>query len=80
MIKILKTPDQEQAKAHGVTALRIGHESDAALLGLIVGLCDAGALHVLVDRSFPLDEVRAALTHSASGRARGKVLLRPGLS
>lgn len=79
LVTITSPPDQEQAKAHSVTALRIGHESDAARLGLIVGLCDAGALRVLVDRSFPLDDARAALAYSASGRARGKILLRPGL-
>lgn len=78
LVTITSPPDQEQAKAHGVTASRIGHESDAARLGLIVGLCDVGALRVLVDRSFPLDDARAALAHSASGRARGKILLRPG--
>jgi NADPH:quinone reductase-like Zn-dependent oxidoreductase len=79
LITITAPPDQELAKAHGVTALRIGHESDAARLGLIAGLCDAGALRVLVDRSFPLDDARAALAHNASGRARGKILLRLGL-
>jgi len=79
LVTITSPPDQEQAKAHGVTTLRIGHESDAARLGLITGLCDAGALRVLIERSFPLDDARAALAHSASGRARGKILLRPGL-
>jgi len=78
LVTITTPPDQELAKAHGVTALRIGHESDAARLGLIVGLCDAGALRVLVDRLFPLDDARMALAHSASGRARGKILIRPG--
>jgi NADPH:quinone reductase-like Zn-dependent oxidoreductase len=43
MVTIAAPPDQEQAKAHGVTALRIGHESDASRLGLIVGLCEPGA-------------------------------------
>ena len=78
LVTITTPPDQEQAKAHGVTALHIGHESDAARLGLIAGLCDAGTLRVLVDRSFPLDDARVALAYSASGRARGKILIRPG--
>jgi NADPH:quinone reductase-like Zn-dependent oxidoreductase len=77
LVTIATPPDEEQAKAHGVTALRIGHESDAARLGLIVGLCDAGAVRVLIDRSFPLEDARVALAHSASGRARGKILIRP---
>ena len=78
LVTITTPPDQEQTKAHGVTALRIGHESNAACLGLIVGLCDTGALRVLVDRSFPIDDARVTLVHSASGRARRKILIRPG--
>ncbi len=77
LVTITTPPDQNQAKIHNVTALRVGHESDAARLGLIVGLCDAGALRVLVDRFFPLGDARPALSYSASGRARGKILLRP---
>jgi len=77
LVTITSPPDQDLANAHGVSALRIGHESDAARLGLIAGLCDSGALRVLIDRSFSLADARAALAHSASGRARGKILLRP---
>jgi NADPH:quinone reductase-like Zn-dependent oxidoreductase len=79
LVTITGTPDQEQAKAHNISALRVAHESDAARLGLIVGLCDSGHLQVLVDRSFPLADARGALAYSASGRARGKILLRPNL-
>lgn len=31
----------------------------------------------VIDRSYPLEEVRAALTYSESGRARGKIILLP---
>jgi len=79
LVTIAAPPDQALAKAHGVAALRIGHETEATRLGLIVGLCDAGALRVLVDRSFPLGDAREALAYSATGRARGKILLRPDL-
>jgi NADPH:quinone reductase-like Zn-dependent oxidoreductase len=78
LVTVTTPPDQELAKAHGVIAVRVGHQSDASRLDLISGLCDAGALRVVVDRSFPLSEVQAALALSASGRARGKILLRSG--
>jgi NADPH:quinone reductase-like Zn-dependent oxidoreductase len=58
-------------------SIRIGHQSDAARLGHISGLCDAGAFRVVVDSTLPLDEAKAGLTRSASGRSRGKILLRP---
>jgi NADPH:quinone reductase-like Zn-dependent oxidoreductase len=77
LVTITMPPDQEMAKAHGVTAARIGHESDAARLGLITGLCDVGALRVVVDSIYPLSEAKAALAQSASGRTHGKILLRP---
>lgn len=75
LVTITTPPDEEQAKAHQVTALRIGHESDASRLSLIAALCDRGNLRVLMDRSFRLNDVREALSYSASGRAKGKILL-----
>jgi NADPH:quinone reductase-like Zn-dependent oxidoreductase len=75
LVTITAPPDAEQAKAHNVTAMRIGHESDASRLALIAGLCDKGAVRVLVDRSFPLSEAREALSYSATGKAKGKILL-----
>jgi NADPH:quinone reductase-like Zn-dependent oxidoreductase len=77
LVTITMPPDQELAKAHGVIAVRIGHGSDAARLELIVGLCDAGALRVVVDSTYSLSDAKAALAQSASGRAHGKILLRP---
>jgi NADPH:quinone reductase-like Zn-dependent oxidoreductase len=38
-------------------------------------LIDAGKLHPLLDRTYPLAEAGAAHTYSASGRARGKLVL-----
>lgn len=75
LIALVMPPDQEQAKAHGVTATFIAHASHAARLGLISGLCDAGKLRVIVDRTFHLSGIQEGLAHSASGRARGKILL-----
>lgn len=77
LISIVMPPDQEQAEAHGITATFIGHASDAARLDLISGLCDAGKLRVIVDRTLHLSDVQDGLAYSASGRARGKILLRP---
>jgi len=77
LISLVMPPDQEQAKAHGVTATFIAHASNAARLDLISGLCDAGKLRVIVDRTLHLSDVHASLAHSASGHAHGKILLRP---
>lgn len=76
LVSIVMPPDQEQAEAHSVIATFIGHRSHSARLDLIAGLCDAGQLRVIVDRTFHLSKVQQGLAHSASGRAHGKILLR----
>lgn len=77
LISLVMPPDQEQAEAHDITATFIGHRSHAARLDLIAGLCDAGKLRVIVNRTFYLSDMQEGLAHSASGRACGKILLRP---
>ncbi len=75
LVSIVNPPDPAQAEAHGVKAVRLGHETLGARLELIAGACDDGRLRVPVDRSFPFADAAAALARSASGRARGKIVL-----
>ncbi|MDB6080608.1 MAG: NADPH:quinone oxidoreductase [Akkermansiaceae bacterium] len=75
LVTLTMPPDQELASQHGVTARWFGHTSSAARLALLAGLCDEGALRVVIDSTHPLTDIRAALERSASGRARGKILL-----
>ncbi|WP_343717386.1 NADP-dependent oxidoreductase [Inquilinus sp.] len=77
LASIASPPDEALARAHGVSAPFVFHQTDATRLGLAVGLCDAGSLTVVVDREHSLEELAAALDHVASGHARGKVLIRP---
>lgn len=77
LVSITTPVDEALAKAHAVTAVRIANKTDATRLGLLSGLCDAGSLQVLVDRKHPLAELELALRHQASGRARGKIILKP---
>lgn len=76
LASIVAPPDEALAKAHGIAASFLFHRTDAARLGLIAGLCDAGRLAVTVDRTLALVELHAALGHVATGRAHGKVLVR----
>ena len=39
-------------------------------------LVEAGALRPIIDREFEFEDTPAALERSASGRARGKVVIR----
>ncbi len=54
-----------------------GTQVRSAARAALVALADEGRLTVRVDRTFALDDVRAAHAHLASGTARGKVVLVP---
>jgi NADPH:quinone reductase-like Zn-dependent oxidoreductase len=43
----------------------------------LAGLCVAGEVRIHIDRTFPLQEVPAALAHAGEGRALGKVVVVP---
>lgn len=50
-------------------------DSNAADLRVLDGLVAAGKLRVVVDRRFPLAELRQAWEYSISGRAAGKIVI-----
>ena len=50
--------------------------ADGAQLSEITRLVERGAIKPLVDKVFPLEQVRDALAYSESGRATGKVVLK----
>ncbi len=75
LISTVSPPDEALAKAHGVMASFVFHQSDAARLGRIVERLDAGSLSILVDRTVPLANFSDAFRYQASGRARGKIIL-----
>jgi NADPH:quinone reductase-like Zn-dependent oxidoreductase len=50
--------------------------ADGEQLREIAGLVERGAITPLVDRVFPLEDVRDALAYSESGRATGKVVIK----
>lgn len=75
LVTTVSPPDEALAKAHGVNASFVFHQSDAARLAKILGMIDAGTLKVLVDRTAPLDALADAFQYQASGRARGKIIV-----
>jgi alcohol dehydrogenase len=50
--------------------------ADGAQLGEITRLVERGIIKPLVDKVFPLEQVRDALAYSESGRATGKVVIK----
>jgi NADPH:quinone reductase-like Zn-dependent oxidoreductase len=50
---------------------------NAADLGVIAGLMQAGKVTSVIDRSYPLAEAADAIVYLEEGRARGKVIVVP---
>jgi NADPH:quinone reductase-like Zn-dependent oxidoreductase len=50
-------------------------EANGEQLGEISKLIEAGAIHPVIDRSFPFDQVPEAMAYVDSGRAKGKVVI-----
>jgi len=38
--------------------------------------CSMGRIKVVIDKVFPLDQIKDALAYSQTGRARGKIVLK----
>ena len=76
LVSTVQPPNKALATAHGVKADFVFHQSDAVRLARLLNQVAAGSLKVLVDRTAPLAEVGEAFAYQASGRTRGKIILR----
>ena len=48
---------------------------NAADLEVLTGLVESGQLRPVIDRTYPLEEVSAAIERMQAGRARGKLVV-----
>jgi NADPH:quinone reductase-like Zn-dependent oxidoreductase len=76
LASITSPPNDATAREYGVSAIRVSHTSDGARLSLLSSLVYAGKLRTIIDRTYALEDAPNALAHSASGHARGKILVR----
>jgi len=76
LVSIVSAPDVALASQKGARGEYVFITPNGARLGEIAGLIDAGKLRVLIEKEFPLAEARAAQELSATGRARGKIVLK----
>lgn len=75
LVSTVSPPDEALATAHGVAASFVYHHSDAARLTKLLDMVATGKLVVLTDRTASLGNLPDALSHQASGRAQGKIIL-----
>ncbi len=76
LVSVVSPPDEALAKANGVEAAFVFHSSDAKRLASVVKEVASKGMSVLIDSIFPLESFGEALARQASGRARGKIVVR----
>ena len=72
---ILSLKSTTAARRHGARYEYLFMRADGGQLREITRLVEGGVIRPLVDRVFPLEQVRDALAYSESGRATGKVVV-----
>ena len=75
-IRVLSRKTLAAARRHKARYEYFFVRADGEQLREIAGLVERGAITPLVDRVFPLEDVRDALAYSESGRATGKVVIK----
>ncbi|MCX7892971.1 MAG: NADP-dependent oxidoreductase [Burkholderiales bacterium] len=75
LVSLVSPPDPQAAAGRRVAGRYAQAAPDGARLHLIGGMIDAGRLRTVIDTVLPLAQAAAAHGRSASGRARGKIIL-----
>ncbi len=75
IVSMLEKPNQELMEKYGVHAIAQSTEITAERLQKIAELANQGILKIHIDRTFPLEEAREALSYLESGRVHGKVVI-----
>ncbi|HEY7119701.1 MAG TPA: NADP-dependent oxidoreductase [Tepidisphaeraceae bacterium] len=75
LISTVQPPDQDQARAHGVTAAMFSMKPSTAGLVRLGELIDDGSLRVVVSKSYPLAHAARAWTEQMAGHTQGKIAL-----
>ena len=75
LVSIVDPPDELIAKQFGVSGKFAFVSTNGKRLEEISKLIDAGKLRVVIDKTFPLSEAKAAQEYSQAGHVRGKIIL-----
>ena len=75
LVSVVSPPDPKSAAERNAKGAYAWVVPDGARLHLISGMVEAGKLRTVIDTVLPLSQAAAAHQRSASGRARGKIIL-----
>lgn len=68
-------PDEKLCAQYGVTGIGQGTKTNTEHLKRLVELVDAGAIHVHVDKTYSLNDIREAWKYQEEGHPKGKVVI-----
>lgn len=72
---LLEETPQEEPQRRGIRSMGLAAWPNADILARMAKRIDAGKIHVIVNRTFPLEEVNAAMAYRLETKAPGKVVL-----
>ena len=75
VLRLASAKIRRKARQSGIDYSFLFMRPDGGQLGEIAKLVDAGVIRPVIDQEFAFDETPAAIDRSASGRARGKVVI-----
>lgn len=64
------------SRLRGISSWYITRKPLGAQLDVLADLCEQGTIRPVIDTIYPLDQIALAHTHSDSGRARGKLVVK----
>lgn len=76
IMRLLSFRARRNAKRRNVTFSFLFMKANGAQLSEITSLIDQGVIHPVMDRVFPFGETQHALDYVATGRAKGKVIVK----
>ena len=76
VVRLLSFGIRKKAKRQGVTYAFVYMRANGEQLSRITSLIQSGIIRPVIDRSFPFDATKDALTYLDTGRARGKVVVK----
>jgi len=75
LVSIVSKPNQEIANRIGVRCEYVSVGPNAHILNELRTLIEMGQIKPVIDKVYPLEDVKQALNYSQTGKARGKIVL-----
>lgn len=76
LVTIAGQPDNELARKYGITVKGGSIHADGKRFTEIAKVVDSGKLKVVIDKEYPLKDIREAHAYSESRKAKGKIILK----